>query len=121
MRKNDLIKKLQTIKGNPDVMLWNGFVEDFVPIGSIGTSVIVKQTKSDWMMHVKWAEGRTDDYTPEYRKELEDSYRKISYEHNSLVDQEDFKNGRYKKKTIAYIDAKMIGKSLSDRQGLMQY
>ena len=30
MKKNDLIKPLQTIEGNPDIVLWNGFVQDLV-------------------------------------------------------------------------------------------
>ena len=29
MRKNELIKLLQEIPGNPDVVIWNGFVEDY--------------------------------------------------------------------------------------------
>ena len=33
MRKNDLIKILEGIKGNPEIVLWNGFVEDVQQIG----------------------------------------------------------------------------------------
>ena len=32
MRKNDLIKLLNNIEGNPDVVLWNGMVEDYMHI-----------------------------------------------------------------------------------------
>ena len=32
MKKNDLIKLLNTIEGNPDVVLWNGFVGDYQDI-----------------------------------------------------------------------------------------
>ena len=34
MRKNDLIKILQDIKGNPEVMLWNGLVQDCTHISN---------------------------------------------------------------------------------------
>lgn len=34
MRKNDLIKMLESIKGNPEIMFWNGIVGDVVPISS---------------------------------------------------------------------------------------
>lgn len=34
MRKNDLIKMLESIKGNPEIMLWSSLVEDVVPISS---------------------------------------------------------------------------------------
>ena len=29
MKKNELIAKLQAIKGNPDIVLWNGTVGDY--------------------------------------------------------------------------------------------
>lgn len=32
MRKNQLIEILKSIKGNPEIMLWNGLVEDIQPI-----------------------------------------------------------------------------------------
>lgn len=32
MKKNKLIELLQTIEGNPDIYLWNGFVGDWVDI-----------------------------------------------------------------------------------------
>ena len=32
MRKNQLIEMLQNIKGNPEIHMWNGFVEDYQPI-----------------------------------------------------------------------------------------
>ena len=34
MRKNDLIKMLESIKGNPEIMLWSNVVGDVVPISS---------------------------------------------------------------------------------------
>lgn len=32
MRKNQLIEILKNIKGNPEIMVWNGIVEDVQPI-----------------------------------------------------------------------------------------
>lgn len=34
MRKNDLIKMLESIKGNPEIMLWSHLVGDVIPISS---------------------------------------------------------------------------------------
>ena len=42
MRKNQLIKLLQEIKGNPEVMVWNGFVDDYMPIGGVDTNTLYK-------------------------------------------------------------------------------
>lgn len=33
MRKNDLIKILESLKGSPEIVVWNGFVEDVQQIG----------------------------------------------------------------------------------------
>jgi len=32
VRKNQLIEQLQKIKGNPEIKMWNGFVEDWTNI-----------------------------------------------------------------------------------------
>ena len=44
MRKNQLIELLQEIKGNPEVMVWNGLVDDYMPIGSVDTNTLYKQS-----------------------------------------------------------------------------
>jgi len=46
MRKNDLIKMLQEIEGNPQIVIWNGYVDDYMDIDK-GTEKItlVKETE----------------------------------------------------------------------------
>lgn len=44
MRKNQLIELLQGIKGNPEVMVWNGLVDDYMPLGSVDTNTLYKQS-----------------------------------------------------------------------------
>ena len=44
MRKNQLIELLQEIKGNPEVMVWNGLVDDYMPLGSVDTNTLYKQS-----------------------------------------------------------------------------
>ena len=47
MCKNDLIKLLQTIEGNTDIVLWNGFVEGGVRLCMrIGTSPMRMKLKT---------------------------------------------------------------------------
>lgn len=46
MRKNDLIKLLETLEGNPEVALWNGYVGDYNHISStLDTLELVKETR----------------------------------------------------------------------------
>lgn len=35
MRKNQLIELLQQLKGNPEIVVWNGLVGDIMPIAEI--------------------------------------------------------------------------------------
>ena len=44
MLKNQLIEMLQGIKGNPEVMVWNGLVDDYMPLGSVDTNTLYKQS-----------------------------------------------------------------------------
>ena len=127
MRKNDLIKKLQEIKGNPEVMLWNGFVSDFVPIGNIMDCILVKQTfehylemcrletccgKKDWSF--QFSGNEIDDLCQSYKQYVE-------WQHTEFVTEEDVVKKRYKKKNIVVIDTKHTGKTAYDRAGSIRY
>lgn len=46
MRKNDLIKMLQEIEGNPQIVIWNGYVDDYMNIDKEMFSItLVKETE----------------------------------------------------------------------------
>lgn len=110
MRKNDLIKLLQNIEGNPEIMLWNGFVSDFVPIGKVGTHRLVKPSKEHWSrVLAEDIKGREKKFT---QQEMDRLYaRNIKYEDNAFVTAEEIRNGAYNQKKIAFIDAKQVGKA----------
>ena len=45
MKKNDLIKTLQSIKGNPEIVVYNRFVDDYIPISKHTENLVsVKET-----------------------------------------------------------------------------
>lgn len=45
MKKNKLIELLQNIKGNPDIVIWNGLAEDYHHINKIEPTYLYKQSK----------------------------------------------------------------------------
>ena len=45
MRKNDLIKLLSDINGNLEIVLWNGYTQDFMKVDRLVESDLVKMTK----------------------------------------------------------------------------
>lgn len=127
MRKNDLIKQLQEIKGNPEVVLWNGYVGDYMHIDNIIPSDLVKITKEYWIRSVLNEEciDRKDwNYQlPEQEvKELERRHRtEIQWELNEYVSEEDIVNKQYKKKSVVFIQPKKRGVSTFDRAGTIEY
>lgn len=127
MRKNDLIKKLQAISGNPEVVLWNGMVGDWMPVGKLQESYLTRVTKNYYIRSCEMEEqlNRKDfNYTlPEDEKQrLEGMYKKvISWEDNQFVTEEDVKAKRHQVKRVLYIDAKKRGVSTFDRLGSIEY
>jgi hypothetical protein len=127
MRKNDLIKLLQGIKGNPEILLWNGHAGDFMNIKGTLTSDLVKMTKEYYLEMCRLEEcfDKQDwnfQFSPEEKARLEANYAKvIEWEPNEFVTTEDVKDGRYKSKKVLYIEPKVRGKTSWDRAGSFSY
>lgn len=110
MRKNDIITILQKIKGNPEIMLWNGFVEDCVPINpEIHTQVLLKEKASILRMMLEHCN------VPEER--ILERIKKRKWEYRLT---EEFTEN-YEKKTVYVIQPKITGKKYRDRLGSMEY
>lgn len=120
MRKNDLIKLLQDIKGNPEVVIWNGFVDDYHHIDAEVTPLtLVKETRE----FVEWSITAEQHGVPPTKAELDDAmtYRKWE-EPNPYVKPEEFERWYGKKKKVLYVlQGKRRGKQSWDRMGTLEY
>lgn len=127
MRKNELIKQLQEIKGNPEVVLWNGYAGDYMHIDKPVQSDLVKITKEYWIRSVLNEECITrKDWNyqlPEAEiKELERRHRtELQYELGEYIPEEDIAKKRYKRKRVVFLQAKKRGIKTFDRAGDMEY
>lgn len=127
MKKDKLIKLLLSIEGNPDILLWNGYVGDWTDIKALEESDLVKMTKDYYIASVELEEkinkGDSDYTLPESEKEkLHTSYKKdISWQTNEYITHDDIKKKRYDKKRIIYIKPKLRGKNMTDRYGSIEY
>jgi hypothetical protein len=128
MKKNKLIELLQSLEGNPDIVLWNGFVGDWMDIdATLVEGSLVKQPFAQYHMHVEFEEKRDrKDFTytmPEAEiTDLKKSYAKYCvWESNDFVTRDDIKAGRYLEKKVFYINAKLRGVSTFDRHGTIEY
>lgn len=126
MKKNDLIKQLQSIKGNPEIMLWNGIVQDYMPIKGLVQQELVKESKEHYIEMCRLELCRDlKDWTyqlPDQVKErLGKYYSKFGYEQNEYVTEEDIKEKKYLSKKVMVLEAKRTGKTYHDRLGKIEY
>ena len=126
MKKNKLIELLQNIKGNPDIYLWNGFVQDFVDIdGKFVECTLVKETEE----HIEAClvgEATRDNVVTDYdniKKDATKIYKELKWEFpNPYLDEEQYKRwyGKNQKKVVI-IQAKVKGETTWDRLGDISY
>lgn len=127
MRKNDLIKLLQDLPGNPEMVLWNGYVSDYMQIDRLVDSNVVKYNYDYFLEMCRLEEcNRLKNW--EYQlseEEVADCKRAYRQNHewdvNPYVTEEDVKEKRYKSKRVVYINAKLRGKTMGDRLGTVSY
>jgi hypothetical protein len=128
MRKSDLIKILTELEGNPDIVLWNGMVGDWMDIDKhLIEGTLVRQTLDGYIESVQLEQcvDRKDwDYKlPESEiAELKQLYkRNIGWEDNGFVTDEDVEKKRFTQKRVVYINAKPRGVTFLDRLGSVEY
>lgn len=127
MKKNDLIKLLSELKGNPEVVLWNGSVGDYMNIKGLTEGLLTKQSRHNYIKACEF-KGKRDrkdfDYkfTLEEVKQAERDYRKyIGWEHNEYIFEDQIADGHYISKRVVYIEAKPRGINTFDRAGGISY
>lgn len=119
MRKNELIELLQKLPGNPEVVIWNGFVGDWHKISkTINPVELVKESRE----FIKQTWFREDPSTTE--EEVERRFKKQEWdfpnEFISSIDQYNRCYGKHKK-TIYVLEGMRRGKKVWDRMGDMEY
>jgi hypothetical protein len=128
MRKNDLIKLLQETKGNPEIVLWNGIVGDYMQIDNKLVEGELSKMTFEGLLHYYSLECKTDkndwnyELTEEEKQGLLKNYKdNYKWEINQFVTQKDIKSKTHKSKRVLYINAKRSGKCHNDRLGSISY
>jgi hypothetical protein len=128
MRKNDLIKALQEMKGNPEVLFWNPMVSDWMNIW-ISEHELSKQTLEAYLLlclHQRRQELKNKDFEfpPEEVEHLKKLYKKVcEWESNEFVDRNSKLFGKKLRdwKKVLFIEAKPRNKTTWDRLGTIGY
>lgn len=123
MRKNKLIELLQSIKGNPEIVIWDGRIGDYININELVETDLVKRTL-DYYIENNLNQERIErnDYSIQYTddeiSELKKMYKKlIEWEVNLYVFQRDIDEKRYLKKRVLCVLPKKRNEWSFDRIG----
>lgn len=124
VRKNQLIEILKSIKGNPEVMIWNGLVEDMQPIEKeILECKLFKLSFEGYKERVNMQRAHKDNLP-----ELPDDELKLLYKKHKVGQYEVFNyyppddnDKAYNKKTVFVLEPKATGKTHFDRFSTITY
>lgn len=124
MRKNQLIEILKNIKGNPEIMIWNGIVEDVQPIAKeVVECKLYKLSFEGYKERVNLQRVYRENLP-----ELLDDELKALYKRHKIGQYEAFNyyppddnDKAYNKKTVFVLEPKVTGKTHFDRLGAITY
>ena len=114
MRKDKLIKILQNIKGNPEVVLWNGFVDDWMPILEPFVFELARIKKSALKNLIE----------KQHNTSITDDHLNESFKNYSWVEVDEYTSKyktMYNTKKVILINAGSRNKHTYDRGGRISY
>jgi hypothetical protein len=130
MKKNQLIEQLQKIKGNPEIKMWNGYVDDWMNI-QLCEQEFVKESEDfiRWSIEMAWKERNQKWEIPEeaqiqieevIKERLKDRQWELPNQYLQTKEDEERWYSKNKKKFVL-INGKTRGKSIEDRLGKVSY
>lgn len=131
MKKDKLIDLLNSLEGNPDILLWNGMVGDWMDIDKeLIESDLVKETFEHYKESCRLEDIRDNpdlgwDYQLSEEKiiKLRKYYKKnvAVWASNEFITEEYIRDKLYTKKTVFFINPKTRNETYFDRQGFINY
>ena len=106
MKKSKLIELLQSIEGDPEIMIYNGFVQDVMHIKPPQIDELVRMRTTVLKRLLKF-EGKEFKGPEEWRF--------------STMQLEDKNPDMYEKRKIVVLESRKTGKTTFDRMGTIEY
>ena len=120
MKKSKLIELLNGIEGDPDVMIWNGYADDFNPIAAVEQDILYKESvehlirclKHEYCLDKKCFDLNEDETNTiiEQAKHLHKK-REYGLPNPYVIESEKYNWYQKKTKKVVTIVPKMIGKT----------
>lgn len=125
MKKNKLIELLQSIKGNPEIVVWNGLVGDYQPISNKITETYQYKETKQYQLETINNERLRDGLEPitinDFKDESDYELRNIFQEIHYLRSRNKKIKDCYNKKRVAILETKTRNKTMYDRTGKINY
>lgn len=130
MKKSKLIKLLQEIEGDPDILLWNGMVSDWMGILGLQEVVLERPTLKGYSYYLNLEVTVRDNLPPCSEEQCKKAYKSSGADQWEVADYDpefremremDLKRGFIAQKSAFIIDAKPRGKKCWDRHGSVRY
>lgn len=125
MKKNKLIELLNSIEGNPDIYIWNGFVGDYQDIDpKLNKTKLVKESKEFLKKAISLEYKQDNQDIPEDIDEIVDeAYKDYDWRLIGEFDSSEAVKRICGKnvKNVVVISPKRSGKTYSDRIGTVEY
>lgn len=123
MKKKELLKLLESIPGNPEIVIWNGFVDDYQHIDKEFVEIQLVKKSREFLKNAINAQ-RIEQGAPELtEEELTARCAKEQWNlPNQFVEPENFKAWYApRKKKLVVFQLKSRNKTVYDRTGSMKY
>lgn len=129
MKKSKLIKLLNSIDGDPDILFWNGMLEDYQDFDS--TPIRCELYKQSFDFYKKIVELERRQRLNDYNYTLSDTeidilrvkYKKQQWQTNDYITDDDIKDKKYKRKNVMVLNARPRNQKFFSRgiKGCLQY
>ena len=125
MKKNKLIELLNSIEGNPDIYIWNGFVEDYQDIDpKFSNTKLVKENKEFLKRAISFEYSERGEKVPEnINEKVNQVYKNYDWKLLSEFESNEDIKLTYGNnvKNVVVLDLKSKGKTYCDRIGAIKY
>ena len=125
MKKDKLIELLQQIKGNPEIVIWNGFVGDYQLINNKITETFLYKETKHYQLEMINNERLRDNLEPitinDFKDESDYELRNIFQEIHYLRSRNKKIKDCYNKKRVVILETKTRNKTMYDRTGKINY
>jgi len=130
LKKSKLIKLLQEIEGDPDILLWNGTVSDWMDILGLQEVGLERSTLKGYSYYLNLERTIRGNLPPCSEGECKKAYKSSGADQWEVADydpefqemrEKDLKRGFIAQKSAFIIDAAPRGKKCWDRQGSVRY